>query len=102
MDYSGPQEVATILRNPLLYGVFIDEFSGCHLIDIMLHSGNAHEAAQVAAVLIERGLCNNDLVVTLSLQSFYSFLKKYTPNQQDKSEQNAEKVRFQYFRNKNT
>lgn len=97
MDYSGPQEVATILRSPLLYGVFIDEFTGCHLIDIMLHSGNAHEAAQVAAVLIERGLCNNDLVVSLSLQSFYSFLKKYTPNQKEKIEQNDEKVRFHYF-----
>lgn len=63
----------------------------------MLHTGNAHEAAQVAAVIIERDLCNNDLVVSLSLQSFYSYLKKYTPNQQEKSEQNDEKVCFHYF-----
>lgn len=92
LDHTSPQEVTTVLRNPLQFGVFIDEFTGCHLIDIMLNSGNAHEAAQVAAVLIERGLCKNELVASLSLQSFYSFLKNYTPKQQEKSEQNVEKV----------
>lgn len=101
LEHTSPQEVTTVLRNPLQFGVFIDEFTGCHLIDIMLNSGNAHEAAQVAAVLIERGLCKNELVASLSLQSFYSFLKNYTPKQQEKIEQNVEKVGFKYFQNKN-
>lgn len=101
LDHTSPQEVTTILRSPLQFGVFIDEFTGCHLIDLMLNSGNAHEAAQVAAILIERGLCKNELVASLSLQSFYSFLKNYTPSQVEKGEENVEKVCFNYFQNKN-
>ncbi|KAH8398936.1 hypothetical protein KR222_010769 [Zaprionus bogoriensis] len=101
LDISSAQEAIAILRKPLRYGVFIDQFTGCHLIDMMLHSGNALEAAQISTILIERGLCNNELVALLALQSFYTFLKTYKPKQEETLELSAEqkKERVKFLRN---
>lgn len=80
LDLSGPKDAVNVLRNPLQYGVFIDQFTGCHLIDLLLHNGNVNEAAQVSTLLVERDLCNNELISALALKSFYAFLKTYKPN----------------------
>lgn len=86
VDFSGPQDAVNVLRSPLQYGIFIDQFTGCHLMDQLLHAGNTREAAQIAALLVERDLCNNELVAVLSLKSFYTFLKGYQPSPQAKVE----------------
>ncbi|XP_064543370.1 uncharacterized protein LOC135431901 [Drosophila montana] len=100
VDFSGPQDAVNVLRSPLQYGIFIDKFTGCHLIDHLLHAGNTREAAQIAALLVERDLCNNELVAVLSLKSFYTFLKNYQPSLQEKSEDSeVEKVRVKFLRN---
>ncbi|KAH8272942.1 hypothetical protein KR018_011689 [Drosophila ironensis] len=105
IDSTNPQEAISILRNPTQYGLFVDQFSGCFLMDVLLHNGHAVEAAQVAALLVERGLCNNELVEALVLQSFYGFAKDFKPSQpepQDKPAPKAsdvEKVRVKFIRN---
>ncbi|XP_030246192.1 uncharacterized protein LOC115565260 [Drosophila navojoa] len=80
LDLSGPQDAVAVLRNPLQYGIFIDQFTGCHLMDLLLHNGNIKEAAQVSAILVERDLCNNELISALALKSFYAYLKIYKPS----------------------
>lgn len=101
LDHNGPQEAIPVLQNPLQYGIFIDQFTGCHLIDLLLHNGSDREAAQVAALLIERNLCNNELIASLAVQSFYAFLKNYQPKVAEKVEQSTEveKVRVKFLRN---
>ncbi|XP_034477614.1 uncharacterized protein LOC117784103 [Drosophila innubila] len=101
MDYNGPQEAIPVLQNPLQYGIFIDQFTGCHLIDLLIHNGSDREAAQVAALLIERNLCNNELVASLAFQSFYAFLKSFQPKVVEKVDQSTEveKVRVKFLRN---
>ncbi|XP_030556450.1 uncharacterized protein LOC115759611 [Drosophila novamexicana] len=100
VDFSGPQDAVNVLRSPLQYGIFIDQFTGCHLMDQLLHAGNTREAAQIAALLVERDLCNNELVAVLSLKSFYTFLKGYQPSPQAKVEApEVEKVRVKFLRN---
>lgn len=80
LDLSGPQDAVTVLRNPLQYGIFIDQFTGCHLMDLLLHNGGIKEAAQVSTLLVERDLCNNELISALALKSFYAYLKIYKPS----------------------
>lgn len=79
LDSTNPQEAISVLRSPTQYGLFVDQFSGCYLMDVLLHNGNAVEAAQVAAILVERDLCNNELVEALALQSFYGYAKDFKP-----------------------
>ncbi|KAH8322528.1 hypothetical protein KR074_001735 [Drosophila pseudoananassae] len=105
LDSTNPQEAISVLRSPTQYGLFVDQFSGCFLMDVLLHNGNAVEAAQVAAILVERGLCNNELVEALALQSFYSFAKDFKPVVSEPQEKPApkksdvEKVRVKFIRN---
>ncbi|KAH8405792.1 hypothetical protein KR215_008852 [Drosophila sulfurigaster] len=103
LDYTGPQEAILALQNPLQYGIFIDQFAGCHLIDLLMHNGSHREAAQVAAMLIERNLCNNELIASLAIQSFHAYLQKFEPKVAEKDEQSTEveKVRVKFVRNRN-
>ncbi|KAM8712550.1 hypothetical protein ACLKA7_012966 [Drosophila subpalustris] len=101
LDFNGPQETIPVLQNPLQYGIFIDQFTGCHLIDLLIHNGSDREAAQVAALLINRNLCNNELVASLAIQAFYTFLKSFQPKVAEKIEEptEVEKVRVKFVRN---
>ncbi|XP_022224063.2 uncharacterized protein LOC111075230 [Drosophila obscura] len=104
LDSTNPQEAITVLRSPTKYGIFIDQFSGCFLMDLLLHSGNTLEAAQTAALLVERGLCNNELVEALALQSFFKFAKDFKPFESSENKPAAaapevEKVRVKFIRN---
>ncbi|KAH8402184.1 hypothetical protein KR009_010396 [Drosophila setifemur] len=105
LDSTNPQEAISVLRNPTQYGLFIDQFSGCFLMDFLLQHGNAVEAAQVAALLVERGLCNNELIEALALQSFYAYAKDFKPfepsqdKQPDPKVSDVEKVRVKFIRN---
>ncbi|SPP73163.1 uncharacterized protein LOC117578420 [Drosophila guanche] len=105
LDSTNPQEAITVLRSPSQYGLFIDQFSGCFLMDVLLHSGNTLEAAQIAALLVDRGLCNNELVEALALQSFFKFVKDFKPVESSDSKPAAspapevEKVRVKFVRN---
>ncbi|ALC42614.1 CG4882 [Drosophila busckii] len=105
LDYTTPQDVITVLRDPLQYGVFIDKFSGCHLMDYLINNGHALEAAQVAALLIERDLSNNDLTAALTYRSFCEFIKNYDAivAKRDKEKvaepSDVQKVRVKFLRN---
>jgi len=79
LDSTNPQEAISVLRSPTKYGLFVDQFSGCFLMDFLLNNGPAVEAAQVATILVDRGLCNNELIESLALQSFWSFTKDFKP-----------------------
>ncbi|EDW74755.1 uncharacterized protein Dwil_GK15846 [Drosophila willistoni] len=104
---ASPQEAISILRNPTQYGLFVDNFSGSYLIDYFLHNGHALEAAQVSALLVERGLCNSELLQSLCIQSFYTWVKDYKPEpltpteaQDNKvAKPEVEKVRVKFIRN---
>ncbi|XP_068145345.1 uncharacterized protein [Drosophila tropicalis] len=104
---ANPQEAINILRNPTQYGLFVDNFSGSYFIDYFLHNGHALEAAQVSALLVERGLCNSELLQSLCIQSFYTWVKDYKPEPltpteaQDKklAKPEVEKVRVKFIRN---
>ncbi|XP_033251560.1 uncharacterized protein LOC117190625 [Drosophila miranda] len=89
LDSTNPQEVITVLRSPSQYGLFIDQFSGCFLMDLLLHSGNTLEAAQIAALLVERGLCNSELVEALALHSFFGFVKDLKPLESSENKPSA-------------
>ncbi|XP_017001999.2 uncharacterized protein [Drosophila takahashii] len=104
VDSTNPQEAISVLRNPTQYGLFVDQFSGCYLLDFLLHNGHAVEAAQVATILVDRNLCNNELIESLALQSFWSFAKDFKPfesSQVQPPAKNAEveKVRVKFIRN---
>ncbi|XP_017070469.1 uncharacterized protein LOC108107440 [Drosophila eugracilis] len=104
LDSTNPQEAVSILSNPTQYGLFVDQFSGCFLMDFFLHNGHAVEAAQIAMILVERSLCNNELVESLVLQSFWSFVKEFKPfesSQFKPAAKNAEveKIRVKFIRN---
>ncbi|XP_016930418.3 uncharacterized protein [Drosophila suzukii] len=104
LDSTNPQEAISVLRSPTKYGLFVDQFSGCFLMDFLLNNGHAVEAAQVATILVDRGLCNNELIESLALQSFWSFAKDFKPfesSQVQPPAKNAEveKVRVKFIRN---
>ncbi|KAH8253648.1 hypothetical protein KR032_006350 [Drosophila birchii] len=105
LDSTNPHEAISVLRNPTQYGLFLDQFSGCFLMDVLLHTGHAVEAAQVAALVVERGLCNNELVEALALQSFHAFAKDFKPFESSQPPQpppkasDVEKVRVKFLRN---
>lgn len=107
LDSTNPHEAVSVLRNPTQYGLFVDQFSGCFLMDVLLHTGHAVEAAQVAALVVERGLCNNnELVEALALQSFYAFAKDFKPFESSQAQpapppkaSDVEKVRVKFLRN---
>ncbi|XP_017867497.1 PREDICTED: uncharacterized protein LOC108616640 [Drosophila arizonae] len=101
LDLSGPHDAVAVLRNPLQYGIFIDQFTGCHLMDLLLHNGSIKEAAQVSALLVERDLCNNELISALALKSFYAYLKIYKPSPPPEKPEKPEvqKVRVKFLRN---
>ncbi|XP_037716106.1 uncharacterized protein LOC119551057 [Drosophila subpulchrella] len=104
LDSTNPQEAISVLRSPTKYGLFVDQFSGCFLMDFLLNNGHAVESAQVATILVDRGLCNNQLIESLALQSFWSFAKDFKPfesSQVQPPAKNAEveKVRVKFIRN---
>ncbi|XP_017045358.1 uncharacterized protein LOC108090933 [Drosophila ficusphila] len=104
LDSTNPQEAVSILRNPTQYGLFVDQFSGCFLLDYFLHNSHAVEAAQVATILVDRNLCNNELIEALVLQSFWTFAKDFKPFESSQIQPPAknaevEKVRVKFIRN---
>ncbi|XP_017120423.1 uncharacterized protein LOC108141506 [Drosophila elegans] len=104
LDSTNPQESISVLRNPTQYGLFVDQFSGCFLLDFLLHNGHAVESAQLATILVDRSLCNNELVESLALQAFWSFAQDFKPFESSTIEppaKNAEvvKVRVKFLRN---
>ncbi|KAI8039814.1 uncharacterized protein LOC128254079 [Drosophila gunungcola] len=104
LDSTNPQEAISVLRNPTQYGLFVDQFSGCFLLDFLLHNGHAVESAQMATILVDRSLCNNELVESLALQAFWSFAQDFKPFESSTIEppaKNAEvvKVRVKFLRN---
>ncbi|XP_033154364.1 uncharacterized protein LOC117137162 [Drosophila mauritiana] len=104
LDSTNPQETISVLRNPIQYGLFVDQFSGCFLLDFLLHNGHEVESAQLATILVDRNLCNNELLESLALQSFWSFAKEFKPfesSQVQPPAKNAEveKVRVKFIRN---
>lgn len=97
-------ELVGILKEPLNYGVFLDDFSANILLNELLKEEKFELAANVAALVMLQEEFTNELTCTLCQYSCYKYIISYTPPQQAPPEDKPKKVeeikiRVKFLRN---
>lgn len=98
------QELVEILKDPLNFGVFLDEYTANILLDELLKSQNYELAADVASLVMLQEDFSNELTCTLCKFSAYKYIKNYTPPEpaplEDPKKKVEEiKIRIKFLRN---
>ncbi|CAG9791931.1 unnamed protein product [Diatraea saccharalis] len=105
IEYGNIQDLLSILKDPLNYGLFLDEFSANILLDKLIKSSDFEQAANVAALIMLQEDYNNEITCSLCLYACFKFIKNHTKQIEpelidDKKKKVDEiKIRVKFLRN---
>ncbi|XP_004927892.1 uncharacterized protein LOC101745964 [Bombyx mori] len=97
-------ELIQMLKDPLNYGLFLDDYSANILLNELLVKKNYTQAADIAALIMLQEEYNNDILCSLCQYSSYMFIKNYVEPEPAVMEENNKKVeeikiRVKFLRN---
>ncbi|RVE41126.1 hypothetical protein evm_014226 [Chilo suppressalis] len=78
MEYGNIQELIHILKDPLNFGLFLDEFSANIMLNKLITTSEYEQAANVAALIMLQEDYNNDITCSLCLYACFKFIIGYT------------------------
>lgn len=104
LEFGDVEELVGILKDPMNFGVFLDDYSANILLDKLITSSNYALAARVASLIMLQEEYNNDITCTLCQYACYKFILSYTPPEPAPPPPKAKKVeeikiRVKFLRN---
>ncbi|KPJ16885.1 28S ribosomal protein S27, mitochondrial [Papilio machaon] len=105
IDFGNDQELIDILKDPLNYGVFLDDFAANILLDKLITSNKYELAAEVAALIMLQEDFTNEITCTLSQYACYKYIINYKdsppepPKAEEKKKIEEKKIRIKFLRN---
>lgn len=98
------EELLHILKNPLGYGVFLDDFTANILLDELLTQKRFTLAAEVAALIMLQEEYTNEITSNLSKYACFKYVMQYKPPVSNLPEEQPKKVeekkiRIKFLRN---
>ncbi|XP_053600171.1 uncharacterized protein LOC128669389 [Plodia interpunctella] len=106
IEFERIQDLIDILRDPLNYGVFLDDYAANILLDKLITSSKYEEAANVASLIMLQEDYGNDITCSLCQYACYKYITSYSPRTPEKTEPEGKnkkveeiKIRVKYLRN---
>ncbi|CAB3236272.1 unnamed protein product [Arctia plantaginis] len=106
LQFGDITELVGILRDPLNFGVFLDDYSANILLNKLITSSDFDLAARVASLIMLQEEYSNEITCTLCQYACYKYILSYTPEPSPPSppsEKNKKveeiKIRVKYLRN---
>ncbi|KAJ0179294.1 hypothetical protein K1T71_005006 [Dendrolimus kikuchii] len=98
------EELLNILKNPLDYGVFLDEYVANILLDELLNQKKIMLAAEVASLVMLQEEYTNEITCNLSKYACFKYVMEYKPPEpslpEDKTKKvDEKKIRIKFLRN---
>lgn len=103
-DFGNTQDLLEILKDPLNYGIFLDDHSCNILLNKLLTSQKYEEAATVASVIMLQEEYCNEITIALCQYACYKFVQSYKsqllsiPEKTNKKPDEI-KIRVKFLRN---
>ncbi|CAK1578300.1 unnamed protein product [Parnassius mnemosyne] len=105
IKFGNIQDLVNMLRDPLNYGIFLDNFTANILLDKLVTSKNYELAANVAALTMLQEEYSNEITCALSQYACYKYLTECSDNiiqepvkEEDKKKEEI-KIRVKFLRN---
>lgn len=105
LEFGDVKELIDILKDPLNYGIFLDDYTANMLLDKLLTISDYELAARVASLVMLQEEYNNEITCTLCQYACYKYISSYTPPPREeppaeKSKKVEEiKIRVKFLRN---
>lgn len=103
IDYGNIEDLVNILKDPLNYGVFLDDFTANILLDKLLTSGDFEKAATVATQVMLQEDYSNEITCSLCQYACYKYILMYVPNESEPvpapKKIEEVKIRIKFLRN---
>ncbi|XP_068627584.1 uncharacterized protein [Battus philenor] len=106
IEFGNIQDLIHILKNPLNYGIFLDDITANILLDKLVTSNNYELAANVAGLIMLQEEFSNEITCALSQYACYKYLTalsgvplEETPKQEEKKKIEEIKIRVKFIRN---
>uniref|UniRef100_A0A1E1WSS1 28S ribosomal protein S27, mitochondrial n=1 Tax=Pectinophora gossypiella TaxID=13191 RepID=A0A1E1WSS1_PECGO len=107
IEFGHIPELIDILKDPLNFGVFLDNYSANILLDKLITSADYEAAAKVASLIMLQEDFTNDITCSLCQYACYKYITNFTPPEppavEEKNEKNKKveevKIRIKFLRN---
>lgn len=106
LQFGDIKELVGILRDPLNFGVFLDDYTANILLNKLITSSDFDLAARVASLVMLQEEYGNEITCTLCQYACYKYILSYTPEPspppppEEKNKKVEEiKIRVKYLRN---
>lgn len=104
INFGYVDELVDILKNPLEYGIFLDDYAANILLDELIKQNKFELAANVAGLIMLQEEYSNEITCSLSKFATFKYIMEYSPPEQsppeDKSKKVEEKkIRIKFLRN---
>ncbi|XP_063823462.1 uncharacterized protein LOC135073275 [Ostrinia nubilalis] len=105
LQFGNTEDLLSILKDPLNFGVFLDEFTANILLDKLVTSSNFEQAANVAALIMLQEEYENEISNALCQYACYKYVMNYSRPEEpqvveDKKKKVDEiKIRVKFLRN---
>ncbi|XP_022829092.1 28S ribosomal protein S27, mitochondrial, partial [Spodoptera litura] len=106
MEFGDVKELVEILKDPLNFGVFLDDYTANMLLDKLLTLNNFELAARVASLVMLQEEFSHELTCALCQYACYKYITTYTPTPSEPAppeEKNKKveeiKIRVKFVRN---
>ena len=107
LEFGDVKELVEILKDPLNFGVFLDDYTANILLDKLITLSNFELAARVASLIMLQEEFNNEITCTLCQYACYKYISNYTapppPEPTPSADKNKKveeiKIRVKFLRN---
>lgn len=79
VDMGHITDLIGVLDNRMAYGIFLDDYSACYLLDFLIKKQDFHSAARTATFLMLQEDFDNELSRSLALYACYKYLNRREP-----------------------
>ncbi|KAJ2950685.1 hypothetical protein O0L34_g8945 [Tuta absoluta] len=105
MEFGHVEELIDILKDPLNFGVFLDDYARNILLDKLITAGDYEKAACVASLVMLQEEYTNEISCVLCQYACYKFITTYSPPaaepapEEKKKKIEEIKIRVKFLRN---
>ncbi|KAI5641993.1 mitochondrial 28S ribosomal protein s27 domain-containing protein [Phthorimaea operculella] len=79
IEFGHVEELLDILKDPLNFGVFLDDYAANILLDKLITDGDYEKAACVASLVVLQEEYTNEITCALCQYACYKFITNYSP-----------------------
>ncbi|KAH9639735.1 hypothetical protein HF086_014493 [Spodoptera exigua] len=106
MEFGDIKELVEILKDPLNFGVFLDDYTANMLLDKLITLNNFELAARVASLVMLQEEFSHELTCALCQYACYKYITTYTPTSSERAPPEEKpkkveeiKIRVKFVRN---